>query len=97
MSKTAAARTDGVWKVFQQEAESVEAVRDVSLTIERGEFTALAGPSGSGKTTLLNLIGGLTSPTKGRVWVAGARGEPHVDPGFGAATARGGWLRLSGL
>ncbi|MYB06298.1 MAG: ABC transporter ATP-binding protein [Gemmatimonadetes bacterium] len=71
MSETAAARTDGVWKVFQQEAESVEAVRDVSLTIERGEFTALAGPSGSGKTTLLNLIGGLTRPTKGRVWVAG--------------------------
>ena len=57
--------------MFQQEAESVEAVRDVSLTIERGEFTALAGPSGSGKTTLLNLIGGLTRPTKGRVWVAG--------------------------
>ena len=71
MSETAAARTDGVWKVFQQEAESVEAVRNVSLTIERGEFTALAGPSGSGKTTLLNLIGGLTRPTKGRVWVAG--------------------------
>ena len=68
---TAAARTDGVWKVFEQEAESVQAVRDVSLTIERGEFTALAGPSGSGKTTLLNLIGGLTRPTRGRVWVAG--------------------------
>ena len=71
MSETAAARTEGVWKVFQQEAESVEAVRNVSLTMERGEFTALAGPSGSGKTTLLNLIGGLTRPTKGRVWVAG--------------------------
>ena len=69
--ETAAARTDDVWKVFQQEAESVEAVRGVSLTIERGEFTALAGPSGSGKTTLLNLIGGLTRPTRGRVWVAG--------------------------
>ena len=68
---TAAARTDGVWKIFEQEAESVQAVRDVSLTIERGEFTALAGPSGSGKTTLLNLIGGLTRPTQGRVWVAG--------------------------
>ena len=68
---TVAARTDGVWKVFQQEAEAVQAVRDVSLTIERGEFTALAGPSGSGKTTLLNLIGGLTRPTEGRVWVAG--------------------------
>jgi len=41
------------------------------MTIERGELTALAGPSGSGKTTLLNLIGGLTRPTSGRVWVAG--------------------------
>ncbi|MCY3705782.1 MAG: ABC transporter ATP-binding protein [Gammaproteobacteria bacterium] len=71
MRDTAASRTDGVWKVFEQEAESVQAVRDVSLTIERGEFTALAGPSGSGKTTLLNLIGGLTRPTQGRVWVAG--------------------------
>ena len=68
---TAAARTDGVWKIFEQEAEEVQAVRDVSLTVARGEFTALAGPSGSGKTTLLNLIGGLTRPTRGRVWVAG--------------------------
>ena len=47
------------------------AVRDVSLVIERGEFTALAGPSGSGKPTLLNLIGGLTRPTRGQVQVAG--------------------------
>ena len=68
---TAAVRTEGVWKVFHQEAEEVQAVRDVSLTVERGEFTALAGPSGSGKTTLLNLIGGLTRPSEGRVEVAG--------------------------
>ncbi len=67
---TAAVRTDSVWKVFEQEAEEVQAVRGVTFTIERGEFTALAGPSGSGKTTLLNLIGGLTRPTKGRVFVA---------------------------
>ena len=66
-----AVRTAGVWKIFEQEAEEVQAVRDVSLTIERGEFTALAGPSGSGKTTLLNLIGGLTRPTRGEIWVAG--------------------------
>ncbi len=68
---SAAVRTEGVWKTFHQEAEEVHAVRDVSLTVERGEFTALAGPSGSGKTTLLNLIGGLTRPSQGRVWVAG--------------------------
>ena len=70
-SNTPAVRTEGLWKIFQQEAEEVQAVRDVSLTVERGEFTAIAGPSGSGKTTLLNLIGGLTRPTRGRVWVAG--------------------------
>ena len=70
-SETPAVRTAGVWKIFRQEAEEVQAVRDVTLTIGRGEFTALAGPSGSGKTTLLNLIGGLTRPTRGKVWVAG--------------------------
>ena len=70
-SNTPAVHTEGIWKIFQQEAEEVRAVCDVSLTVERGEFTALAGPSGSGKTTLLNLIGGLTRPTRGRVWVAG--------------------------
>ncbi len=73
MSETtlAAVRTDEVWKIFQQEAEEVRAVRGVTLSVERGEFTALAGPSGSGKTTLLNLIGGLTRASRGRVLVAG--------------------------
>ena len=70
-STTPAVRTEAVWKTFHQEAEEVHAVRDVSLVIEAGEFTALAGPSGSGKTTLLNLIGGLTRSTRGRVSVAG--------------------------
>jgi putative ABC transport system ATP-binding protein len=64
-------RTEGVWKIFEQEAEEVQAVRGVDLTIERGEFTALAGPSGSGKTTLLNVIGGLSRVSRGRVFVAG--------------------------
>jgi putative ABC transport system ATP-binding protein len=67
----AAIRTEGVWKIFRQEAEEVRAVRDVTLTLAPGEFTALAGPSGSGKTTLLNLIGGLTRPTRGRIMVDG--------------------------
>ena len=66
-----AVRTESAWKIFSQEVEEVQAVRDVTITINRGEFTALAGPSGSGKTTLLNLIGGLTRPTRGRIWVAG--------------------------
>jgi putative ABC transport system ATP-binding protein len=67
---TAAVRTEDLWKIFEQEAEEVHAVRAVTLRIEPGEFTAMAGPSGSGKTTLLNLIGGLTGATRGHVWVA---------------------------
>ena len=71
-----AVRTEGVWKTFRQGGEDVNAVRDVGLVVERGAFAALAGPSGSGKTTLLNLIGGLTRPTRGRVWVAGEELNP---------------------
>lgn len=58
-----------VLKTYQSGAQQVEAVRDVDLQIEKGEFSVLAGPSGSGKTTLLNLIGGLDQPCQGLVQV----------------------------
>jgi putative ABC transport system ATP-binding protein len=54
-----------VSKSYQQGKVKVHAVKDLSLDIEEGEFTALCGPSGSGKTTLLNMIGGLDLPTEG--------------------------------
>lgn len=66
---TAIVRIEGLSKVYQQEAIAVHAVNDVNLTIEAGDFVALVGPSGSGKTTLLNLIGGLDTPTAGRIWL----------------------------
>ncbi len=61
----------GVEKVYPGGAK-VAALRGVSLTVGRGEFTALAGPSGSGKSTLLNLIGTLDRPTKGEILYEGA-------------------------
>jgi putative ABC transport system ATP-binding protein len=67
----AAVRTEELWKIYPQEPEPVEAVRGITLSVEPGDFVAMAGPSGSGKTTVLNLLGGLTKPTRGRVWVGG--------------------------
>ena len=58
-------------KTYTEGPVPVEAVKDVHLHIEAGEFIALVGPSGSGKTTLLNMIGGLDEPTKGKVVIDG--------------------------
>ena len=64
-----AVRTTNLWKIYPQEPDPVEAVRGISTEIETGDFVAMAGPSGSGKTTMLNMIGGLTRPSRGQVWI----------------------------
>lgn len=58
-------------KVYQKTAVPVQAINNLTLTIEESEFTAIVGPSGCGKTTLLNILGGLDHPTEGKVEVAG--------------------------
>jgi|TARA_B100000745_G_scaffold87471_1_gene54813 putative ABC transport system ATP-binding protein len=68
MMKTAV-RTTSLWKIYPQEPDPVEAVRGISTEIETGDFVAMAGPSGSGKTTMLNMIGGLTRPSRGQIWI----------------------------
>jgi putative ABC transport system ATP-binding protein len=57
----------GLTREHRRRVESIYALRDVSLTIARGEHVVLFGPSGSGKTTLLNLLAGLDQPSAGSV------------------------------
>jgi len=62
---------ENVSRIYGTNGVEVNALRSLSLSIHKGEFTAIAGPSGSGKTTLLNIISGLDMPTSGRVILAG--------------------------
>ncbi len=62
---------DGLVKRFPMGQGEFTALREISLSVQRGEFTGLVGPSGSGKTTLLNIVGSLDVPSEGSVVVDG--------------------------
>ena len=62
-----------VSKIYQMGEVEVAAVRDMSFTIEQGEFVVIVVPSGAGKTTLLNMLGGMDSATSGTIMLDGAR------------------------
>ena len=61
--------TKNISKQYKQADQDIIALNNVSVSFEKGEFTAIVGPSGSGKTTFLNSIGGLDSPTSGKVMI----------------------------
>src|SRR6202162_5248304 len=75
----------GLGKSFQLAGTAIEAVRDVSFGVRRGEFVALLGPSGSGKSTILNMIATLIKPSSGQILIDGApvvAGKATPDVGY---------------
>ena len=64
-------RTENLKKYYGKNASLVKALDGVDLSVEEGEFVAVAGTSGSGKSTLLHMLGGLDYPTQGKVLVRG--------------------------
>nr|BFE71694.1 ABC transporter ATP-binding protein [Actinoplanes digitatis] len=75
-------KVDGLRKVYRSGSREVEALRDLTFTVEAGELVCLVGPSGCGKTTLLRCVAGLLEPTGGEVFVDGG---PVADPPPGMA------------
>jgi len=70
-AKDAMIYTENLNKTYKVGSVKVNVLKDITLSIPEGKFTALCGPSGSGKTTLLNIIGGIDRPTSGKIFVGG--------------------------
>lgn len=64
-------QTINLTKVFNSSVVKVVALKDVNISVRKGEFVSIVGPSGSGKSTLLNLLGALDRPTRGQVLIDG--------------------------
>jgi NitT/TauT family transport system ATP-binding protein len=73
LSNDAHIAIQGVEMVFEDTQRSLRALAAIDLSIARGEFVSIIGPSGCGKTTLLRIVGGLQTPTAGRVLIDGRR------------------------
>ena len=77
-------KLDHIDKTFTRGNATTEVLKDINLTIEKGEYVSIIGHSGCGKSTLLNIVAGLTDTTQGCVLLGEPRGQ------FAGAGPRGG-------
>src|SRR6266542_2334645 len=82
------ARIENVRKYYNLGNQRVDALNDIGLIVEEGEFLAIAGPSGSGKSTLLNLIGCIDTPSSGNIYIAGKQVANHTPDQLADLRAR---------
>ena len=75
-------------KAYTRGTQTVEALKGVSLSLPRGQFTSIMGPSGSGKSTFMHIIGGLDRPTSGSVQLDGQAIETYSDDELSAFRRR---------
>jgi len=72
-------RLENIYKTYKNGTINVEALKDINLTIQEGEFVAIMGVSGSGKSTLMNILGCLDRPTSGNYYIEGVNVSEKTD------------------
>src|SRR3972149_3904001 len=88
-------RMENVTKRYKHRGQPVTALDGANLTIGQGDFVAVVGPSGSGKSTLLLMLGGMLSPSSGRVTFEGQSiYDLNADSRAGLRKKKGGFARL---
>ncbi len=80
-------RIENVSKYYNLGNQRVDALNDIDLIVEEGEFLAIAGPSGSGKSTLLNLIGCIDTPSSANIHYCNSRTYRNLNAGSACATS----------
>jgi lipoprotein-releasing system ATP-binding protein len=77
-------RVEGIHKVFQAGIRPAEILRGINFSVERGELVSICGPSGAGKSTFLNVLGGISRPSYGKVFLEGVDIYNLDDKGLSA-------------